>query len=60
MPSQSTKLLQSCIDAEIKAVARGYNGELAYLEKKSKTYTQHKCDRCGKYHIWKRKKAVSC
>lgn len=48
-------LLQSCVDSEIKTVARGYTSELEWQEKMSKGYTQHKCTRCGKYHIWKRK-----
>ena len=50
------KLLKSCVDSEIKRVAMGYIAYLDWLEKMSERYTQHKCDRCGLWHIWKVKK----
>ena len=54
----SNKLLKSCVDDEIKSIGQGYIAHLEWMEKKSKRYKQLKCDRCGKYHIWKRKESA--
>ena len=47
--------LKSCTDDVIKAQGYGYLAYMEMLEKKSKTYDQIKCERCQRYHIWKRK-----
>ena len=49
-------LLKSCLDSQIEQQGYGYATHLEMLEKKSKTYDQVKCGRCGKYHLWHRKK----
>jgi hypothetical protein len=47
--------MNSCQKSRVMAEARGYVGQMEYLERMSKTNTQHKCPKCGLLHIWKRK-----
>ena len=47
--------MNSCEKSRVLSQSRGYLGELDYLEKKSRRYTQHKCNKCGLFHIWKKK-----
>lgn len=35
---------------------KGYVQWHEWAEKKSKTHNQLKCDQCGLFHIWKKKK----
>ena len=49
------RLRQKCVDDEIKTISRGYIAELDWQEKMSKRHYQVLCDRCKRYHIWKKK-----
>jgi len=45
--------MSKCEKDKILGESRGYVGNLGWLEKMSKRYTQHKCNKCGLWHIWK-------
>jgi len=49
------RLYEACVRATLEQINYGYIAYADYLEQKSKRYTQHKCPRCNKYHIWRRK-----
>lgn len=46
----------ACRRADEKAAVMGYLAHMAWLEWMSKRYDQKQCERCGFWHIWRRKK----
>lgn len=55
MTHHKQNIAKACQQSMIDAEARGYVGELYYQEQMAKRYTQHKCNKCDRWHIWKMK-----
>lgn len=55
MKKYSLKPNKACVDSAIEQQGYGYITYMEMLEKKSKTYDHIQCDRCQKFHIWKKK-----
>lgn len=47
--------MNACEQSRVNAKARGYIGELEWLEVMSKGHTQSKCPKCNLFHLWKKK-----
>lgn len=52
---ESVALPQKCIDSQARTREMGYIAYINWMEKKSKSFYQVKCEHCGLFHIWKRK-----
>lgn len=47
--------MNACEKNKALSEARGYLSQMEYLEKKTKRYEQVKCNKCGLFHIWKKR-----